>query len=375
MDNMQIPLFLQNHDEEAVHKEILDLIPDEYDKSEGQHYFNFTKPSARLVSQMRGFDLPEAIKLIWPRTAYGEYLENHAENRYLYRKEAQCATGEITITGTPGTVIPKGYTFSTESRNNVDSKDYATTEECVIGLDGTVTVKAAAAVAGQIGNTAANTIVVNTSSFDDITGVTNDFPFDGGIEEEDDDSLYSRIKEYDQIQGYRGSGNPSDYKRWAEEVEGTGEATVIRPTDTSGLVTIVLTDGNGEPASEELCEAVYNHIMSPDDDYSRLAPCGASLSVIPPNVIDITIAATLELNSSSLETVTDTFIKNIKEYLKTAIGHGEVLYHRVCNVLGDIEGVYDFSGLTLNGGTSNVALTDGVIPFINSDNVTFTLAE
>ena len=375
MESMQIPLFLQNYEEEAVHKEILEIIPNEYDKSEGQHFFNFTRPTAKVVSQMRGFDLPEAIKLIWPRTSYGEYLDYHAESRHIYRKEAQSATGEITISGTPGTVIPKGYTFSTESRNDVASKDYVTTEDCVIGEDGSVTVSAAASVPGQIGNTAAYTIIVNTSSFDDVTSVTNNLPFEVGIEEEDDDSLYKRIKEFDQIQGDRGTGNPSDYKRWAESVEGTGTATVIRPTDTSGLVTIVLTDGNGDPAGTDLCEKVYNYIMAPDNDYDRLAPCGAFLSVIPPDTLDITITGNITLTSSSIETVTATFITNIKEYLKEAINHGEILYHKICNLLGDIEGVYDFSGLTLNGGTSNIPLSNGVFPYINSENVIFTLAE
>lgn len=375
MDSMQIPLFLQNCEEDAIMQEILELIPNEYDKSEGHHLYNMTKPSAVLVSQMRGFDLPKAIELIWPRTSYGEYLEKHAESRHIYRKEAQCATGEITITGTPGTVIPKGYTFSTESRNDIASKDYVTMEECTIGEDGSVTVSASAVVAGQIGNTAANTIVVNTSSFDDVTSVTNSLPFDGGIEEEDDESLYERVKAFDEIQGDRGTGNPSDYKRWAESVEGTGTATIIRPTDTSGLVTIVLTDGNGDPASTELCEKVYNHIMAPDDDYDRLAPCGAFLKVIPPDTMTITIAGTLELTSSDLDTVTATFIENVKEYIKEAINRGEVLYHRICNILGDIEGVYDFAGVTLNGGTSNIPLSDGVFPFINSSSVNFTLAE
>ena len=375
MDNMQLPTFLQNHDEDAVHEEIFELIPNEYDKSEGQHFWNFTRPTARIVSQMRGFDLPEAIKLIWPRFSHDEYLDYHAERDYIYRKEAQHSEGEITFTGTAGTVIPAGYTVSTEAKNDIASKDYETTVECTIGEDGTVTVPARAVVAGKDGNTASNTIVVNTSSYDDVTSVTNSTAFTGGVDEEDDESLYARLNEYNKMQGDRGTGNPSDYKRWAESVPGTGSATVIRPTDNSGLVTIVLTDGNDEPASTELCEAVYNYIMSPDNDYDRLAPCGAFLKVIPPDTLIISVSGTLELTSGNIETVTSTFIEKIKEYFQEALIRGEVLYHKICNILGDIEGVYDFSGLTVNGGTSNIQLSNGVFPFINSENVTFTLKE
>lgn len=370
-----MPIFLQNHDEEAVHQEMMEMIPNEYDKSEGQHLYNFTRPTARIVSQLRGFDLPEAIRLIWPKTSYGEYLDYHAESRHIYRKEAQYATGYITFTGEPGLVIPAGYTVSTESKNDISSKDYVTTEECIIGEDGTVTVAAKANEAGMAGNTAVNTIVVNTSSFDDVTAVTNNVPFEGGIEEEDDESLYERIKEFDQIQGDRGTGNPSDYKRWAESVPGTGTATVIRPTDTSGLVTIVLTDGNGDPASAELCEKVYDYIMSPDNDYERLAPCGAFLRVIAPTTTTITVVASLELTSGDIPSITATFVEDVKEYFKDAIEHGEILYHKICNILGDITGVYDFSGLTLNGGNSNIPLGEGAFPFISTDSVKFTLAE
>lgn len=370
---MEIPDFLSVNDEDEIHAEMLELIPDEYDKSEGQHYYNFTRPTAVIVSQLRGFNLPEAIKLIWPKYSNGEYLDYHAELRNMTRKAAQYATGTLTITGTPDTVIPIGYTASTEAKNNIASRDYATTEQCVIGSDGTVTVAAQATVAGADGNTAANTIVVNTSSYEDVISIINNSAFTGGIDEEDDESLYARIYDYDSMQGDSNVGNPSDYKRWAESIQGTGTANVIRATDTSGLVTIILTDGNGEPASEELCQKVYDYIMSPDDESARLAPCGATLTVKPPTTIILTIRAVLEITSGTIAEITDTFTKNLKEYLPTAIENKEVLYQRVANILGDIEGVYDFSGLYLNDGMANIPLDDGVFPTINSDNITLTI--
>lgn len=375
MEDMEIPAFLQNNDEDDIHEEMLALIPDEFDKSEGQHYYNFSRPVAYIVSQLRGFNLPEAIKLIWPKTSNGEYLEKHAEGCNIYRKEAQYAVGEITITGTPGTIIPAGYTVSTESRNEVPSQDYVTTEICTIGEDGAVTVQARALTAGSEGNTAANTIVVNTSSYDDVTGITNNNAFKGGIDEEDDDSLYARVHEYNTMRGDLGTGNPADYKRWAQAVVGTGTATALRAKDGSGLVTIILTDGNGNPASEELCEKVYNHIMSPEDEDARLAPCGALLAVIPPTTNTLTITGIVELTSGTIQSITDSFVTKLKEYFPTAIENKEVLYHKVCNILGDIEGVYDIRNITVNGGTANIPLTDGVMPFVESANITLTLAE
>lgn len=375
MLDMDIPEFLQNNDVDDITEELLELIPDEYDKSEGQHFYNFISPTAHIVSQLRGFNIPEAIKLIWPQFSNGDYLEYHAALRNMTRKEAQYATGELTFNGVAGTTIPAGYTVSTESRNDISSQDYVTTEEAVIPDGGTITVPARAFTAGAVGNTAAGTIVVNTSSYEDITSVINDGAFTGGIDEEDDDSLYERIHEYDTTQGDSNVGNPSDYKRWAESVPGTGTAKVYRSTDTSGLVTIVLTDGNDEPASTTLCETVYNYIMSPDNELSRLAPCGATLSVIPPTTSTITIKATVELSSGTTSTITAAFITKLKEYFPDAIEDKKILYSKVYNILGDIEGVYDFTGLTINGGTVNIPLADGVFPTITESDITLILLE
>lgn len=375
LNELEIPEFLSVNDEDDIHDEMLAIIPDDYDKSEGGHLWNFTRPTALIVSQLRGFDLPNALNLIWPRFSNGIYLDLHADARGMTRKEAQYATGSITFTGEPDTLIPAGYMCSTESKNDISSKDYVTLEDCTIGEDGTVTVSAQAALAGSDGNTAANTIVINSSAYDDVTGVINDNPFTGGIDEESDDSLIERIRDYDRTQGESNVGNPSDYKRWAESVPGTGSASVIRSTDTSGLVTIVLTDGNGDPASTTLCTAVYNYIMSPDDDMARLAPCGATLSVVPPQTLALTVSATITLKAGTVEGVTAAMVKGMKSYFSECVTDGEVLYQRVGNILGDIEGVYDYSLLYLNSGQANVKLNPGVYPYIDIDQITFTLAE
>lgn len=375
IEELEIPDFLQNYDEDDIHDEMMAIIPDDYDKSEGQHLWNFTRPTAMIASEMRGYNLPRAVSLIWPKFCVGEYdyMNYHAELRNMKRKEAQYATGTITFTGTPDTVIPYGYMCSTESKNDIPSKDYITLEPCMIGSNGEVTVNARAYSAGADGNTAANTVILNSSGFDDITGITNIVPFIGGIDEESDEALLERIQEYDRTQGDSNIGNPSDYKRWAESVPGTGHANVIRPTDTSGLVTIILTDGNGDPATTTLCEKVYNYIMSPSDESARLAPCGATLKVIPPNTQVISITANVELRSGSVEIVKDAFVNALDSYYPDAIANGEVLYQKICGILGDIDGVYDYDSLLVNGSNQNISLASGVFPVTASNNITLTL--
>lgn len=376
IQDLDIPDFLQNYDEDEIHQEMLAIIPDNLDKSEGQHIWNFTRPTAMIVSQLRGYDLPNAISLIWPKFCTGQYLDYHAALRNLTRKPAQYATGTITFTGTEGLEIPAGYMCSTESINDIPSYDYVTTEDATIGSSGTVTVPAQASTAGSAQNAGANTVTINSTGYEDITAVTNPVPFTGGIDEESDESLLERIQEFDQQQGDSGVGNPADYKRWAESVPGTGSANVIRSTTTSGLVTIILTDGNGDPASQELCTAVYDYIMSPNNEMARLAPVGATLSVIPPETTTITITANVDLTSGTVQTVAATFAQNLNSYFQNqAVSNGEVLYQKVANILGDIEGVYDFNTLTVNGGTSNITLASGTYPTTTASDITLTLIE
>lgn len=71
IQDLDIPEFLQNNDVDDIHQAMLSIIPDTYDKSEGQHIWNFTRPTANVVSQLRGYDLPNSIGLIWPKFCTG----------------------------------------------------------------------------------------------------------------------------------------------------------------------------------------------------------------------------------------------------------------------------------------------------------------
>ena len=192
-DDFQIPEFLEEGSEEEIHNTMLGELPNDIDVSEGGYIYDLTRPTAMEISRMKQFELVEALKLIWPRFAEGIYLDYHAETRGLERKEAANAEGILTITGTTGTVIESGSIFTTEGINGEDAKEYETLEEAQIPESGSVEVPIQCVEAGTIGNSAVNTIVLQQSTKEGITGVTNHVPISGGYGEEDDDSLRERI--------------------------------------------------------------------------------------------------------------------------------------------------------------------------------------
>lgn len=375
MADFTIPSFLEEQDTESVFERMLVNLPVDIDVSEGGHPYNLLYPTAYEVSYFAEYLLTEAIKLIFPAFCedYAEIVDYHAENRGLSRKQPEYAIGEVVVTGEAECEIPEGTMFSTISVNGEASVDFVTTADAVIDESGEVTIPVQSVLEGKVGNVPAQTVVLNASQIDGITNVTNPSAITGGLEEESTASLQERIVEHDASAGYSYGGTESDYKRWALAVEGTGSVTIIAPTDDSGVIQLVLMDVNGDPASEDLCTAVYNHIMSPDDGSLRLAPINDKISVTAPSVLTITVSATIKLaEGSSMDEAKSSLVTAMKAYFLEAADDGEIKYTRVGSVLLGLDEVTDYSDLTVNGGTANISLPSGKMPTIAVGNITFT---
>lgn len=376
--SFQTPEFMLNSSQEDFFAKMKGILPSDIDASEGSHVWNFLMPTALAAAEICEFLLPECIKLIFPEHSYGEFLDGHAKARSITRRAATAATGEITITGVVGTVIPAGSLFATASVNDEPSVDYETLTEAAIPESGSVTVEIQCTVTGVVGNTTENTIVLVASKLTGITGVTNEEGVTGGTEEESDESLINRIDEYDKSQGDNYVGSEADYKRWATSVPGVGEATVISAQDDSGLVTIVLTDANGAAATEQLCESVYNFIMRPDARGERLAPVNALLSVVPPSTMAIAVRVTVELDAdATIDSAKTAFMDQLALYLPVAMDEQEIKYTKVAACLSAAAGVNDYSGLEIGikgeaFGTANIPITTKQLPEVSAEDIEIT---
>ena len=361
------PDILLNRSTEDNFKKMADIIPQDIDLSAGNHAWNMTRPTALAMAEMCEAILPRVIQVIIPEWSYGEFLDGHARTRALTRRAATAATGEITITGTAGTVIPTGSLFSTAAVGDEPSVDYATAVSATIPAEGNVTIPVQCTQTGIEGNTPAGTIVLVSSKLKNINSVTNAEAVTGGTERESDEDFQARICEYDADQGNSYTGSVADYKRWATSVPGVGEATIIPAQDDSGLVRIILTDSNGAPATTNLCQAVYNFIMKPDTPDKRLTPVGASIEVSPPATITLSVKATVELTEgATLEAVKAAYLAALTAYLPVAFGDGEIKYTRVAAALASVAGANDYADLQIgikSGGSVSydLVLTAGTV--------------
>ena len=376
MSDFHIPSFIEEATVDNIHSDILADIPDDIDKSEGSFVFDITKPFATQLSYFLQYSLLEGLKTAFPQHSYGSYLRDIGAGVGVEVKDAAYATGTITVTGTAGTIIPLGAIFSTESSSGVESIDFQTTEEATISESGTVDIPVRCTTAGADGNVSAGTIIMKSSDLPSgITSVTNTKATKGGTDEEDDESLRERIVNVEQTKNVSYVGSVSDYKRWAEEVDGVGEAIPIPAQDNSGMVTIILTDANGDPASDTLCKEVYDHILGVTTSQSdRLTNInGSLLTVKAPETVTIAVMGSVYLNGTvSLADVKTAFLTALNEYLMVASEEGTVKYQKICSILFNLSGVSDHSDVTVNGGTDNITISKDELAVATAANITLT---
>ena len=375
MAEFPIPSFIEEATTENIHQKMLSYMPDDIDKSEGSFAWDIvSRPASRMFSYLIQYALLEGVKIAFPKHSYGSYLDDLANSNSLQRKAATHATGTITVTGTAGVSIPVGSVFSTESTSGTASIDFETTEIAVIGEDGTVNIAVQCTEVGTTGNVSIGTITMKSSDLPNgITAVTNTKPTVGGTDEEDDESLIKRIESVEQSKSVSYVGSVADYKRWAESVDGVGEAIPIPAQDNSGMVTLILTDANGDPASDTLCQAVYDYIIGAKEDQTdrQTNINGNLLTVQPPEMVEISVSATLYLdNTVSLSEIKNAYLTALTAYLLATNSTGEVKYSKICSLLLGMDGVEDYSDVTVNGGTANIPLEKHEIAVATAETIT-----
>jgi uncharacterized phage protein gp47/JayE len=366
------PSFSEGQDTNTILKEMLDDLPPDLDKSEGQFPYDLTKPIAIQKSQLVQFTMIEFLKNLFPMWAREQMLDYHAETRGLQRKPAVAATGIIQMTGILGTVINIGTRFSTVSVNGETNIEFVTTTEATLNGDIAVEASIQAVIAGIAGNVNASTITMPSTPINGLKTVTNTAATMGGVDLESDEALRSRILDYDQNKDNSFIGSDADYSRWALSVTGVGGVNIVRPADDTGVIQIVITDSVGNPASTELCTAVYNYIMSSDEPALRKSPINAQIDVIAPTTITVTVTATIVF-VGNIDTIKADFVAQLTEYYKEALADGYIKYSKVAAILSGISGVSDYSNLLINGTAANVVIPSGNLPRTTIAEVTFTV--
>lgn len=348
---MDLPLGLSKVTVETLTNRMLNNLPAGIDLTEGGFAQDFLKPTAIELERFVHFHLAEFLKLMYPQWSYSIYLEQHALQKKVFRKPANAATGSITIQGEPGVTIPVGSVFAVPGVSNTTEPIYfKTVAEAVIQPGGSVDVDVISTTTGIKTNVPAGSITIMEVPIQGISKITNAEATTGGTEVESDQSLRSRLLDKLASADLEYIGNDADHKRWAEEVPGVGYADIHSLWNGPSTVKINLLDANGEPANEQIIEAVYNHIMAPNDPLQRLAPPGEVLTVRAPELVSFNLAFKITPEIGFELPAIESFIRwKLQEHYKVAKKVGKIIYSEMFAEIVKTPGVADLKDFTVNG--------------------------
>ena len=272
-------------------------------------------------------ELEQLYKACFADTSWGEYLTMIAEQYGVLRRAATKATGTITLTGKG--IVPTGSLFTTAAGTKFQTLEYR-------NVNGTADVPVEAVNAGEAGDVKENTITVIPMSIPGITAVTNAKATSGGYDEEDDEDLLKRYLEKVRLPAT--SGNKYEYYEWAKSVSGVGDARVQSLWNGPGTVKVIIVDANMQVAPASLIQSVA-------DDIETVRPIGATVTVVSPTPIPVTITAKI---SGTLDK--EQFLKDVNAYIA---GKGMDLrslsYARCIDILLNQTTVADCADVRLNG--------------------------
>ncbi|PRR85949.1 Baseplate J-like protein [Clostridium luticellarii] len=357
----EIPDFL-NEDVDTIHKRMLDRAPSDINIIEGDLFWSLTRPVAEEEYRHRQL-MAAFIKLVYLQSSYSGYLDLIGAQIGVIRKDAIKSKDTIKIKGKQGTVLESGKMAATVSSESNQSVEFQFLETKTIDDTGIAEIQVECTQSGTIGNVKANTITILTTPINGVQSVTNDHDFTNGTDVESDDDYKTRILE--KLQTPATSGNKYQYRNWAKEVTGVGDAKPFPLWDGPGTVKVVIINSNKRAADAELVQKVKDYIdPQPEGHGEGQAPIGATLTVVSAveKAIDITAKVVLA-NGYTIQQVQDNFNTNMQKYLSDqAFNSTYISYAKVGGILLSTDGVVDYNSLTLNGGTVNVALADEEIP-------------
>lgn len=281
---------------------------------------------------------------IMPDTAELEFLERWASIWGIQRKAASFAVGNVTFTGTNGTVIPAGTRLQRS-----DGAQYDTTADVTVA-SGTATVSVTAVTAGAAGNAAA---AVGLTTVSPLSGVNSGVTvasggLTAGADTESDTSLRARL--LDRIRQAPQGGASFDYTKWALQVAGITRAWVYPNYLGAGTVgvAVVTDDAVGGPIpSAPVVASVQSYI-------DNLRPVTAQVTVFAPVAKPLNLTIALTPNSTTVRTAVAAELSDLLR--RDAVPGGTILLSRIREAVSIAAGESDN---TVTNPTANFTCATG----------------
>ena len=351
---------------QAILQNMLSLVPDTFDKRDGSPIPTALGPAAFVLE---GFflSLNQVQQQAFIQTAVGDSLDLLGAVAGLKRDQASAAVR----LGVFNMDVPIGCRFSTMSGSNSINFSVTATATVTEPQPGDYYYQLTAETPGSIGNEYTGPILPITV----IPGLTSAqiasilIP---GDDTETDDAFRQRI--ITALNEKPFGGNIASYRTAITDIDGVGAVQVYPTWNGGGTVLCSVLGSNWLPASEELVENVQRAIDPPPSQGQGLgmAPIGAQVTISAPTEVAIQVTATLELSpgyaigqvQQPVEEAIEAYLLTIRQAWATNISPSGVEYaanvylSRITAAIVSVTGVVNATGVQLNGGTSDLVLTE-----------------
>ena len=335
---------------ENIKQRILDNINIDIDKREGSFASNIISPLSEELAKAY-INIEDILSLGFIEDTFDIYLDKRVSEFGVYRKTGTKAIGEIKVEGQEGAIITNGTLIKANDLYFTVLNDIELPTDDILYVE-----------ANEVGykyNLLANTEFELVEKNDKVTKLTNEANFSKGVDVETDEELRKRFIKV--VNNPSTSGNKNHYEEWALEVNGVGRAIVYPLWNGNGTVKVMVVGNDNKPVLEDVRKNVEDHI-------TENMPIGCQLTVTTPTNLDATIVATIELKEGyEIEEVKQEFEAKINEYLKSVTN--EFTYSKVYGLLANIIGIEDIGTLTINGGNSNITISEDKIINISEINI------
>lgn len=336
--------------------EMLQNLQNINDKSPNSFSYDITSSAAismqeidrRIDEVMKKFDSYELI-------GYPEELEKRVlQISGLTRKSETKATGQITVEGINGTIVPKGTIFL------ADDIEYESIEEKRIQSDGKVKIWIECKEYGKIGNITKGLINKLKSNVPGVEKVYNEDEFHSGYEEETDFELWERHME--KLANPPKAGNIYHYREWSTEVQGVGYAKVFPCFNGPLTVEVVLIGMDHRKIDEILIKRVVENI-------EKERPFGVNELVVESakeKQVDIDLKLVIQSGYTIVE-IKEEMEEKLKDYFYQIAFKQEFISHaKLGALILSCSGVLDYTELKINNETENLHLQNDEVAWLGN---------
>lgn len=348
-----------------LRQQMLTQVPNTYDQRDTAPIPTAISPAAYALA---GFYilLNQVQQQAFIQTAVGQSLDYLAVLGGISRYQASAAVR----LGVFNASVPIGSRFSTINGSNSINFTVTATATVSDPQEGSYYYQLTAETPGTIGNEYTGAILPITT----IPGLTSAQITDilvPGDNEETDDAFRSRLIESLTEQPF--AGNIASYRSNILAIDGVGAVQVYPTWNGGGTVKCSVLGSDYLPASEQLVQNVQNAIDPPTQGLGLgLAPIGAQVTIVAPTELTVNVSATLTLSAgysisqvqAGVEAAIEAYMLSIRQAWDTQVGDLTVEYSadvyiaRVIAAILTVSGVVNATNVQLNGGTTDLTLTE-----------------